>query len=69
MEQEGINALAELWEETGTFRKTGEKMLWVALKLSHGNPAMKVFGWCLANLRRKKNLLSVVQVSFRQILM
>lgn len=25
MEQEGIDALAELWEETGTFRKTGGK--------------------------------------------
>lgn len=25
MAQEGIDALAELWEETGTFRKTGGK--------------------------------------------
>lgn len=27
MAQEGIDALAELWEETGTFRKKGEKIL------------------------------------------
>ncbi len=35
MEQEGIDALAELWEETGTFRKIGgKKMLWAAWKHS-----------------------------------
>lgn len=53
MEQEGIDALAELWEETGTFRKTGEKNVMGGMEtLSDGNPAMKVFDWCLANLKK-----------------
>lgn len=69
MAQEGIDALAELWEETGTFRKKGEKNIMDGMEtLTDGNLATKVFDWFLANLK-KKTLLTVVQVSFRQSLM
>lgn len=55
MAQEGIDALAELWEETGTFRKKGEKNIMDGMEtLTDGNLATKVFDWFLANLKKKK---------------
>jgi len=70
MAQKGIDALAELWEETGTFRIKVEKNIIDGMEtLTDGNLATKVFDWLLANLKKKPLLsLTVVQVSFRQSL-
>jgi len=55
MAQKGIDALAELWEETGTFRIKVEKNITDGMEtLTDGNLATKVFDWFLANLKKKK---------------